>query len=77
MLTYVGAHFLVQDKSECRFANGTRGEVRYVYWLMNDRQECLHFNSHHGLFEAILLLCQRHHFVMVGLWTLFDRHPRA
>ncbi|XP_054832754.1 rano class II histocompatibility antigen, A beta chain-like [Eublepharis macularius] len=46
------AHVLAQSKAECRFANGSSGEVRYVYRQLYDRQGCCFFDSRHGLYEA-------------------------
>ncbi|KAL8213560.1 UNVERIFIED_CONTAM: hypothetical protein K2H54_066818 [Gekko kuhli] len=53
-----GAHFLAQDKQECGFANGTGGEVRFVYRLFYDRQGCFSFDSRRGLYEALSELCK-------------------
>ncbi|XP_029142774.1 DLA class II histocompatibility antigen, DR-1 beta chain-like [Protobothrops mucrosquamatus] len=49
------AHFLYQDKSECRFLNGTR-RVRYLYRTFYDRQEFLRFDSARGEYEAVSAL---------------------
>ncbi|XP_015685029.1 HLA class II histocompatibility antigen, DRB1-9 beta chain-like, partial [Protobothrops mucrosquamatus] len=49
------AHFLLQDKSECRFLNGT-GRVRYLYRNFYDRQEYLRFDSARGEYEAVTAL---------------------
>ncbi|XP_054831381.1 H-2 class II histocompatibility antigen, E-S beta chain-like [Eublepharis macularius] len=46
------AHFLHQAKRECRFANGTAGQVRFFYTLIYDRLEVAHFDSHRGTFQA-------------------------
>ncbi|KAL8213538.1 UNVERIFIED_CONTAM: hypothetical protein K2H54_066502 [Gekko kuhli] len=53
------AHFLIQWKSECRFANGTRGEVRYLFRYFWDRQEYVRFDSRRGEFEALTPLGER------------------
>nr|XP_056722380.1 H-2 class II histocompatibility antigen, E-S beta chain-like [Euleptes europaea] len=53
------AHFLVQEKFECRFANGTAGQVRYVYRETYDRQECWRFDSRLGRYVALAPLCER------------------
>ncbi|XP_054833573.1 H-2 class II histocompatibility antigen, E-S beta chain-like [Eublepharis macularius] len=50
------AHFLHQFKPECRFANGTAGEVRYLERHFYDRQETLRFDSRRGTFEALTAL---------------------
>ncbi|KAL8213591.1 UNVERIFIED_CONTAM: hypothetical protein K2H54_067027 [Gekko kuhli] len=47
------AHFLAQYRTECRFANGTAGEVRYLYRDIYDRQETARFDSRRGDFEAL------------------------
>ncbi|XP_054833563.1 H-2 class II histocompatibility antigen, E-S beta chain-like isoform X2 [Eublepharis macularius] len=47
------AHFLYQFKTECRFANGTRGEVRFLDRHFYDRQEFVRFDSRRGTFEAV------------------------
>ncbi|KAM3848368.1 rano class II histocompatibility antigen, A beta chain-like [Vipera latastei] len=46
------AHFLVQEKVECRFLNGTQ-QVRYLYSQFYDRQEFARFDSARGEFEAV------------------------
>ncbi|XP_070599960.1 H-2 class II histocompatibility antigen, E-S beta chain-like isoform X2 [Erythrolamprus reginae] len=46
------AHFLVQEKSECRFRNGTQ-QVRLLWRLIYDQQEIVHFDSDRGEFEAV------------------------
>ncbi|XP_060119590.1 H-2 class II histocompatibility antigen, E-S beta chain-like [Heteronotia binoei] len=46
-------HFLHQGKAECRFANGSAGEVRYLYRLIYGRQEYLRFDSRRGWYEAV------------------------
>nr|XP_056722884.1 H-2 class II histocompatibility antigen, E-S beta chain-like [Euleptes europaea] len=53
------AHFLYQEKHECRFANGTAGQVRYLYRDFWDRQECWRFDSRLGRFVAVAPLCER------------------
>ncbi|XP_015278395.1 PREDICTED: H-2 class II histocompatibility antigen, I-E beta chain-like, partial [Gekko japonicus] len=52
------AHFLHQHKSECRYANRTRGEVRYLLRYIYDRHEFVRFDSCHGDFEAVTELGQ-------------------
>ncbi|XP_015284815.1 PREDICTED: HLA class II histocompatibility antigen, DRB1-4 beta chain-like [Gekko japonicus] len=47
------AHFLVQWKPECHFADGTRGEVRYLDTLLYGREEFARFDSRRGEFEAL------------------------
>ncbi|XP_054833581.1 H-2 class II histocompatibility antigen, E-S beta chain-like [Eublepharis macularius] len=47
------AQFLHQSKAECRFANGTHGEVRYLYRLIYGRREFVRFDSRRGTFEAV------------------------
>ncbi|XP_054833579.1 H-2 class II histocompatibility antigen, E-S beta chain-like [Eublepharis macularius] len=47
------ARFLHQGKLECRFANGTRGEVRYLQRYIYDRQEFVRFDSRRGTYEAV------------------------
>ncbi|XP_054833589.1 H-2 class II histocompatibility antigen, E-S beta chain-like [Eublepharis macularius] len=47
------AQFLLQMKSECRFANGTAGEVRFLERHFYDRQETLRFDSRRGTYEAL------------------------
>ncbi|KAL8213590.1 UNVERIFIED_CONTAM: hypothetical protein K2H54_067025 [Gekko kuhli] len=47
------AHFLLQWKAECRFANGTRGEVVFLDRDIYDRQEIDHFDSRRGSYEAV------------------------
>ncbi|XP_015269624.1 PREDICTED: H-2 class II histocompatibility antigen, E-S beta chain-like [Gekko japonicus] len=51
------AHFLYQGKVECRFANGTAGEVRFLERDFWDRQECVRFDSRLGRYRAISELC--------------------
>ncbi|XP_060119923.1 H-2 class II histocompatibility antigen, E-S beta chain-like [Heteronotia binoei] len=46
-------HFLYQTKSECRFANGSAGEVRYLQRYFYGRQEYVRFDSRRGWFEAV------------------------
>ncbi|XP_060119588.1 H-2 class II histocompatibility antigen, E-S beta chain-like [Heteronotia binoei] len=46
-------HFLYQTKSECRFANGTGGEVRYLQRHFYGRQEYVRFDSRRGWLEAV------------------------
>uniref|UniRef100_A0ACB8EER1 Uncharacterized protein n=1 Tax=Sphaerodactylus townsendi TaxID=933632 RepID=A0ACB8EER1_9SAUR len=46
-------HFLYQMKSECRFANGTAGEVRLLVRHIYNRQEFVRFDSRRGTFEAV------------------------
>ncbi|XP_060119922.1 H-2 class II histocompatibility antigen, E-S beta chain-like [Heteronotia binoei] len=52
-------HFLYQEKAECRFANGTAGEVRYLERFIDGRQEFLRFDSRRGWFEAVTELGER------------------
>ncbi|XP_054832757.1 H-2 class II histocompatibility antigen, E-S beta chain-like, partial [Eublepharis macularius] len=47
------ARFLHQGKLECRFANGTRGQVRYLQRYIYDRQEFARFDSRRGTYEAV------------------------
>ncbi|KAL8213564.1 UNVERIFIED_CONTAM: hypothetical protein K2H54_066828 [Gekko kuhli] len=47
------AHFLYQSKVECRFADGTAGEVRFLERYFYDRQELVRFDSRRGTFEAV------------------------
>ncbi|XP_015263276.1 PREDICTED: H-2 class II histocompatibility antigen, E-S beta chain-like [Gekko japonicus] len=47
------AHFLAQDKHECRFADGTRGEVRFMYRYIYGREEIARFDSRRGEYEAL------------------------
>ncbi|XP_054832758.1 H-2 class II histocompatibility antigen, E-S beta chain-like [Eublepharis macularius] len=47
------ARFLYQGKAECRLANGTRGEVRFLLRYIYDRQEIARFDSRRGTFEAV------------------------
>ncbi|KAL8213562.1 UNVERIFIED_CONTAM: hypothetical protein K2H54_066820 [Gekko kuhli] len=47
------AHFLAQSKVECHYANGTRGEVRFLDRYFWDRQEFVQFDSRRGTFEAV------------------------
>nr|XP_056722939.1 H-2 class II histocompatibility antigen, E-S beta chain-like [Euleptes europaea] len=54
------AHFLAQEKFECRFTNGTAGEVRFFYREIWDRQECWRFDSHLGRFVALSPLCENY-----------------
>ncbi|XP_054832756.1 H-2 class II histocompatibility antigen, E-S beta chain-like [Eublepharis macularius] len=51
------ARFLAQRKPECRHANGTRGEVRYLFRDFYDRQEIARFDSRGGLYQAVSPLC--------------------
>ncbi|XP_060086496.1 H-2 class II histocompatibility antigen, E-S beta chain-like [Heteronotia binoei] len=46
-------HFLFQGKSECRFTNGTGGEVRFLDRYIYGQQEYVRFDSRHGWFEAV------------------------
>ncbi|XP_060119587.1 H-2 class II histocompatibility antigen, E-S beta chain-like [Heteronotia binoei] len=46
-------HFLAQGKSECRFANGTAGEVRFLQRYIYGRQEIARFDSRRGWYEAV------------------------
>ncbi|XP_015686435.1 HLA class II histocompatibility antigen, DRB1-4 beta chain-like, partial [Protobothrops mucrosquamatus] len=48
-------HFLVQEKQECRFLNGTQ-RVRYLYRYFYDRQEFVRFDSARGEYEAVTAL---------------------
>ncbi|XP_062979027.1 H-2 class II histocompatibility antigen, E-S beta chain-like [Elgaria multicarinata webbii] len=45
-------HFLAQEKSECRFINGTQ-QVRFLYRYIYGRQEFVRFDSARGDFEAV------------------------
>ncbi|KAL8213519.1 UNVERIFIED_CONTAM: hypothetical protein K2H54_066402 [Gekko kuhli] len=47
------AHFLAQWKSECRFADGTAGEVRYLLRYVYGREEVVRFDSRRGEFEGL------------------------
>ncbi|KAK9405173.1 DLA class II histocompatibility antigen DR-1 beta chain-like [Crotalus adamanteus] len=49
------AHFLYQEKSECRFLNGTQ-RVRYLQCYFYDRQEFARFDSARGAYEAVTAL---------------------
>uniref|UniRef100_A0A0B8RUB9 MHC class II antigen n=1 Tax=Philothamnus irregularis TaxID=1899461 RepID=A0A0B8RUB9_9SAUR len=51
------AHFLYQDKAECRFLNGTQ-RVRLLERHFYDRQEIAHFDSDLGKFVAVTPLAQ-------------------
>ncbi|XP_039204477.1 H-2 class II histocompatibility antigen, E-S beta chain-like [Crotalus tigris] len=51
------AHFLLQEKGECHFFNGTR-QVRLLYRVFYDRQEIDYFDSDLGKFEAVTPLGQ-------------------
>ncbi|XP_063147218.1 H-2 class II histocompatibility antigen, E-S beta chain-like [Candoia aspera] len=51
------AHFLHQDKAECRFLNGTQ-RVRFLYRQFYDRQEFVRFDSDLGKFVAVTELGQ-------------------
>ncbi|KAK9405177.1 H-2 class II histocompatibility antigen I-E beta chain-like [Crotalus adamanteus] len=51
------AHFLLQEKGECHFFNGTR-RVRYLFRNFYDRQEISRFDSARGEFEAVTPLGQ-------------------
>ncbi|XP_032094590.1 H-2 class II histocompatibility antigen, E-S beta chain-like [Thamnophis elegans] len=46
------AHFLAQEKHECRFLNGTQ-RVRLLYRLFYDWQEIVRFDSDLGKFVAV------------------------
>ncbi|XP_060119921.1 H-2 class II histocompatibility antigen, E-S beta chain-like [Heteronotia binoei] len=46
-------HFLAQQKCECRFANGTAGEVRLLDRYFYGRQEIAGFDSRRGWYEAV------------------------
>ncbi|XP_060119591.1 H-2 class II histocompatibility antigen, E-S beta chain-like [Heteronotia binoei] len=46
-------HFLTQSKGECRFANGTSGEIRLLERYFYGRQETLRFDSRRGWYEAV------------------------
>ncbi|XP_058028334.1 H-2 class II histocompatibility antigen, E-S beta chain-like isoform X8 [Ahaetulla prasina] len=46
------AHFLVQEKFECRFLNGTQ-QVRFLYRNFYDRQEYARFDSDLGKYVAV------------------------
>ncbi|XP_015263283.1 PREDICTED: H-2 class II histocompatibility antigen, E-S beta chain-like [Gekko japonicus] len=50
------AHFLYQGKLECRFANGTHGEVRFLQRYIYGREEFVRFDSHRREYEAITKL---------------------
>ncbi|XP_060119919.1 H-2 class II histocompatibility antigen, E-S beta chain-like, partial [Heteronotia binoei] len=52
-------HFLFQGKLECRFANGSAGQVRYLERHIYDRQEVLRFDSRRGWYEAVTELGER------------------
>uniref|UniRef100_A0ACB8EEZ2 Uncharacterized protein n=1 Tax=Sphaerodactylus townsendi TaxID=933632 RepID=A0ACB8EEZ2_9SAUR len=43
----------MQTKSECRLANGTAGQVRFLDRLIWDRQEFVRFDSRRGTFEGV------------------------
>ncbi|XP_054833578.1 H-2 class II histocompatibility antigen, E-S beta chain-like [Eublepharis macularius] len=47
------AQFLLQHKCNCRFANGSSGEVRLLDRYFYDRQELARFDSRRGTFEAV------------------------
>ncbi|KAL8213518.1 UNVERIFIED_CONTAM: hypothetical protein K2H54_066399 [Gekko kuhli] len=47
------ARFLAQHKAECRFADGTRGEVRYLARYVYGREEFVRFDSRRGWYEAV------------------------
>ncbi|KAL8213533.1 UNVERIFIED_CONTAM: hypothetical protein K2H54_066446, partial [Gekko kuhli] len=47
------AHFLHQRKAECRYANGTAGEVLYLDRYVYGREEYLRFDSRRGWYEAL------------------------
>ncbi|XP_015263278.1 PREDICTED: H-2 class II histocompatibility antigen, E-S beta chain-like [Gekko japonicus] len=51
--TCAAAHFLHQSKCECRFAGGTRGEVRFLDRYIYGREEYVRFDSRRGTFEAV------------------------
>uniref|UniRef100_A0ACB8EER3 Uncharacterized protein n=1 Tax=Sphaerodactylus townsendi TaxID=933632 RepID=A0ACB8EER3_9SAUR len=42
-----------RTKSECRLANGTAGQVRFLDRLIWDRQEFVRFDSRRGTFEGV------------------------
>ncbi|XP_060546186.1 H-2 class II histocompatibility antigen, E-S beta chain-like isoform X5 [Pantherophis guttatus] len=46
------AHFLAQEKGECRFLNGTQ-RVRLLYRQLYDRQEFFRFDSDLGKYVAV------------------------
>ncbi|XP_048345454.1 H-2 class II histocompatibility antigen, E-S beta chain-like [Sphaerodactylus townsendi] len=46
-------HFVFQSKAECRFANGTAGEVIFLDRYIYNRQEFVTFDSRRGTFEAV------------------------
>ncbi|XP_070599966.1 rano class II histocompatibility antigen, A beta chain-like [Erythrolamprus reginae] len=46
------AHFLHQQKAECRFLNGTQ-RVRYLLRYIYNQQEFVRFDSDRGEFEAV------------------------
>ncbi|XP_026546797.1 HLA class II histocompatibility antigen, DRB1-16 beta chain-like, partial [Notechis scutatus] len=48
-------HFLYQEKSECRFLNGTQ-RVRFLDLYFYDRQEILRFDSDLGRYVAVTAL---------------------
>ncbi|XP_015263277.1 PREDICTED: H-2 class II histocompatibility antigen, E-S beta chain-like [Gekko japonicus] len=47
------AHFLFQSKVDCRFADGTRGEVRLLVRYIYGREEFVRFDSRRGEYEAL------------------------
>ncbi|XP_026580778.1 HLA class II histocompatibility antigen, DR beta 5 chain-like, partial [Pseudonaja textilis] len=51
------AHFLLQQKFECLFLNGTQ-RVRFLYRDIYDRQEVLRFDSDLGKHVAITALAE-------------------
>ncbi|XP_063147278.1 H-2 class II histocompatibility antigen, E-S beta chain-like [Candoia aspera] len=51
------AHFLAQEKCECRFLNGTQ-RVRYLVRYIYDRQEIACFDSDLGKYVAVTALGQ-------------------
>ncbi|KAL8213536.1 UNVERIFIED_CONTAM: hypothetical protein K2H54_066494 [Gekko kuhli] len=67
--TDAAAAVLYQRKFECHYANGMAGAVRFLGHTFWDRQECLHFDSRLGRFQAISPLCE-------GTAERFNRNPQ-
>ncbi|XP_026582006.1 HLA class II histocompatibility antigen, DRB1-15 beta chain-like, partial [Pseudonaja textilis] len=55
LLLLLAAHFLLQEKSECIFLNGTQ-RVRLLDRFFYDRQEYVRFDSDLGKFVAVTAL---------------------
>ncbi|ETE56970.1 hypothetical protein L345_17318, partial [Ophiophagus hannah] len=55
LLLLLAAHFLMQEKHECRFLNGTQ-RVRFLLRYIYDRQEFVRFDSDLGKHVAIMAL---------------------